>query len=129
MTLSSVNDLQNRVGLPGPTLNDMNNMEKFEQIIRNERQVELFNEGYRYFDTRRWGIYLDEDANTSNWQGLDVQKDRTNDNANEGFWNIVMINEQNVRDRIAKPRMVFLPLDHGELLKVPSMDQNYGWNR
>lgn len=28
------------------------------EIIMNERQIELFNEGYRYFDTRRWGTYL-----------------------------------------------------------------------
>jgi predicted secreted protein len=59
--------------------------DNFEKIIRNERQVELFNEGYRYFDTRRWGTYLDEDANSSNWRGLDVTKDRTNANGNEGL--------------------------------------------
>ena len=78
-----------RVGLPGPALGDFNEVERFEQIIRNERQVELFNEGYRYFDTRRWGTYLTEDANTSNWQGLDVQKDRTDVAGNPGIWNIV----------------------------------------
>jgi hypothetical protein len=123
------NMIRYRVGLPGVDANDMAEADNFEKIIRNERQVELFNEGYRYFDTRRWGTYLDEDANSSNWRGLDVTKDRTNANGNEGFWNIVTIDQQNIRDRVALPKMVFMPIRHDELLKVPAMDQNPGWDR
>lgn len=123
------NMVRYRVGLPGVQQNDLINRANFDKIVKNERQVELFNEGYRYFDTRRWGIYLDEDANTSNWRGLNVLKDRTNANGNEGFWNIVTIDVQNIRDRVARPQMVFLPLRHDELLKVPNADQNYGWDR
>lgn len=123
------NMIRYRVGLPGVSNADMVDKATFEKIIRNERQVELFNEGYRYFDTRRWGTFLDEDANTSNWRGLDVQKDRDDANGNPGFWNIVTINTQNVRDRVALPKMVFLPIRHDEMLKVPAADQNYGWDR
>ena len=107
----------------------MNDASRFEQIVRNERQVELFNEGYRYFDTRRWGTFLTDDANMSNWRGLDVQKDRTDASGNPGFWNIVTIDQQNIRDRVALPKMVFMPIRHDELLKVPAMDQNPGWDR
>lgn len=123
------NRVRYRVGLPGATDAQLASKSEFQKVIMNERQIELFNEGYRYFDTRRWGIYLDEDANSSNWRGLNVEKDRTNANNNEGFWNIVTINTQNIRDRIAKPRMVLLPVPHDELLKVPAMDQNPGWDR
>lgn len=123
------NPIRYRVGLPGLIAQDLANEESLDQVIKNERQVELFNEGYRYFDTRRWGTYLDEDANSSNWRGLDVFKDRDNANGNEGFWNIVSIDQQNVRDRIAKPKMVLLPLPHQELLKTPKADQNPGWDR
>lgn len=123
------NMIRYRAGLPGVTNAQLASKEEFQNVLMNERQVELFNEGYRYFDTRRWGIYLDNDANTSNWRGLNVEKDRTNVNNNEGFWDIVTINTQNVRDRIAKPSMVLLPLPHDELLKVPAMDQNPGWDR
>lgn len=123
------NMIRYRVGLPGPALSDMNDANRFEQIIRNERQVELFNEGYRYFDTRRWGTFLTDDANMSNWRGLDVQKDRTDVSGNPGFWNIVTIDQQNIRDRVALPKMVFMPIRHDELLKVPAMDQNPGWDR
>lgn len=58
-----------------------------------------------------------------------MERDRTNSNNNEGFFEIVTINTQNIRDRIALPRMVLLPLPHDELLKVPAMDQNPGWDR
>lgn len=123
------NMIRYRVGLPGATDTQLASKEEFQKVVMNERQIELFNEGYRYFDTRRWGIYLDEDANTSNWRGLNVEKDRTNANNNIGFWDIVTINTQNVRDRVATPKMVLLPIPHNELLKVPAMDQNPGWDR
>ena len=123
------NMVRYRAGLPGVTSEQLLSREEFQNVLMNERQVELFNEGYRYFDTRRWGIYLDQDANTSNWRGLNVERDRDNSNNLEGFWSIVIINQQNIRDRIAKPRMVLLPIPHSELLKVPAMDQNPGWDR
>lgn len=123
------NMIRFRGGVAGVTDAELADKEAFRKILMNERQVELFNEGYRYFDTRRWGIYLDEDANSSNWRGLDVEKERTDANNNGGFWNIVTINLQNIRDRIAEPKMMFLPIPHEELLKVPAMDQNPGWDR
>ncbi|MFA7584369.1 MAG: RagB/SusD family nutrient uptake outer membrane protein, partial [Proteiniphilum sp.] len=123
------NLIRYRAGLPGVSDTQLASKEAFQKVIMNERQIELFNEGYRVFDTRRWGIYLDEDANSSNWRGLNIERDRTNNNNNEGFFETVTINTQNIRDRIASPRMVFLPLPHNELLKVPAMDQNPGWDR
>ncbi len=123
------NKIRYRAGLPGATDAQLASKEEFQKVVMNERQIELFNEGYRYFDTRRWGTFLDQDANTSNWRGLNVEKDRTNAGNNEGFWDIVTINTQNIRDRIAKPSMVLLPIPHDELLKVPAMDQNPGWDR
>lgn len=123
------NQIRYRVGLPGATAEQLSNPDVFREVIMNERQIELFNEGYRYFDTRRWGIYLDEDANSSNWRGLNVEKERTNANNNEGFWDITTINTQNIRDRVATQKMVFLPIAHDELQKVPAMDQNPGWDR
>ncbi|RIJ47888.1 RagB/SusD family nutrient uptake outer membrane protein [Maribellus luteus] len=123
------NMIRYRAGLPGATDTQLTSQEEFQKIIMNERQVELFNEGYRVFDTRRWGIYLDEDANSSNWRGLNVERDRTNNNNNEGFFDIITINTQNIRDRVASPKMVLLPIPHDELLKVPAIDQNPGWDR
>lgn len=123
------NLIRYRAGLPGATDAQLASKDEFQKVLMNERQVELFNEGYRVFDTRRWGIYLEEDANSSNWRGLNVERDRTNANNNEGFFEVVTINTQNIRDRVALPRMVLLPLPHDELLKIPAMDQNPGWDR
>lgn len=123
------NLIRYRVGLPGPIDEELASAEKLNEIVRNERQIELFAEGFRFFDTRRWGTYLDNDANSNNWRGLDVFKERDNSNGNEGFWNVVTIDLQNIRDRLARPKMIFLPLPHNELLKVPAMDQNPGWDR
>ncbi len=123
------NMIRYRAGLPGATSTQLASREEFQKVIMNERQIELFNEGYRVFDTRRWGTYLDGDANSSGWRGLNVERNRTANNNNEGFFEIVTINTQNIRDRIASPKMVFLPIPHNELLKVPAMDQNPGWDR
>lgn len=124
------NLIRYRAGLPGLTEAELADPEWLNEVIMNERQIELFNEGYRYFDSRRWGIYLDEDANSNNWRGLNVEGERMAQDGESGsFWNIVTINTQNIRDRIATPRMVFLPIPHNELLKVPAMDQNPGWGR
>lgn len=123
------NMIRYRVGLPGVEDAVLADPVAFDKVIRNERQVELFNEGHRYFDTRRWGTYLDEDAEGKNWRGFDVSKDRDASSSNSGFYNLVQINEQNYRDRIARPKMIFLPLNHNELLKTPKMDQNWGWER
>lgn len=51
----SINRLRERVGLPALTnaFVSMNNLEMLEEI-RRERTVELFAEGFRYDDLRRW---------------------------------------------------------------------------
>ena len=122
------NAIRYRVGLPGVEPATLSSENAFDEVIKNERQVELFNEGHRYFDTRRWGTYFTEDANSSNWRGLDVYSKKENNN-NGPFFTLVTINEQNIRDRKALLRMVFLPLQHDQLVKSPNMAQNPGWDR
>lgn len=122
------NMIRYRVGLPGPDLTDLQDPDKMKDIIMNERQVELFNEGYRYFDTRRWGTYLTEDAKSSNWYGLNTKKDRA-EGSNSGFWELVPIDTKNIRDRIATPKQVLLPWPHDELMKAPKIAQNPGYER
>ncbi len=71
------NMIRYRVGLPGVEAATLSSENAFDEVIKNERQVELFNEGHRYFDTRRWGTYFTEDANSSNWRGLAVNIETT----------------------------------------------------
>lgn len=122
------NMIRYRVGLPGPDLADYQDAQTMRQIVMNERQVELFNEGYRYFDTRRWGTYLTEDAKSSNWYGLNTKRDRA-EGSNSGFWELVPIDTKNIRDRMATPKQVLLPWPHDELIKAPKISQNPGYER
>lgn len=46
-------DVSNTAGYPAITVTDQT---KLREIIRRERKVELANEGFRYFDIRRWKI-------------------------------------------------------------------------
>ena len=45
------------------------------------------------------------------------------------YYTLQFANTQNLRDRNIEPKMLWLPLPHNELLKIPAMDQNYGWDR
>ncbi len=124
------NMIRYRVGLPGVDAATLASEDAFDAVIKNERQCELFDEGYRYFDTRRWGTYFTDDAESFNWRGLNVYASGNINGKKDGeFFSLVSINEQNIRDRKALTRMVFLPLKHSELLKSPKMDQNPGWSR
>ncbi len=56
----TINDIRDRVGLPGYTTRDLNNQEMIRKAVRAERRVELALEGLRYFDVLRWGTASDE---------------------------------------------------------------------
>ena len=56
----TLNDIRDRVQLPGYTVSELNNQEKIRQAVRAERRVEMALEGLRYFDVLRWGIAAQE---------------------------------------------------------------------
>ncbi len=118
--LKHFNMIRYRVGLPGvktlPSKSDMRN------LVKRERAVEFFNENQRFYDVRRWGDYLTDDLG-STFTGMNVEG-KTND-----YYQIVSVNTQVIRDRVTDKKMVWLPLSHDELLKVPKMDQNPGYDR
>lgn len=51
----TINDIRDRVGLPGYNMSDLGNQEAVRNAVRAERRVELAFEGLRYFDVLRWG--------------------------------------------------------------------------
>lgn len=77
----TINDIRNRVQLPGIMKGDVPTQELLRQAIRKERRVELAFEGLRYFDVLRWGIAsevlnhtftgvkLSDDPNAPNYRG------------------------------------------------------------
>lgn len=54
--LAALNEVRNRVGLPGITDSQVNDKESFMAFVRHERTVELAFEGFRYWDLRRWRL-------------------------------------------------------------------------
>mgnify|MGYP001767612111 FL=1 len=115
------NQIRFRVGLPG--LKTIPSRAEMFELLQKEYQIEFFNENRRYFDTRRWGIYAN-DQTRNNWQGMNMQSTSRKD-----YYTLQFANTQNLRDRNIEPKMLWLPLPHNELLKIPAMDQNYGWDR
>lgn len=51
------NQIRYRAGIPGLTADDLITVEAFNKVVQRERLIELFWEGQRYYDIRRWGIY------------------------------------------------------------------------
>ncbi len=118
--LKHFNMIRYRVGLPG--VKTLPSKEEMRDIIKRERDIEFFNENQRFYDVRRWGDYLTEDLG-STFTGLNVEGEK------KEFYQIVSVNTQVIRDRVTDKKMIWLPLSHNELLKVPKMDQNPGYNR
>lgn len=54
--LAAINEVRNRVGLPGITDSQVNDKESLMAFVRHERTVELAFEGFRYWDLRRWRL-------------------------------------------------------------------------
>ena len=61
----TINDIRNRVKLPGYQKGDLPTQEDVRKAVRKERRVELAFEGFRYFDVLRWGI-AEQELNHSN---------------------------------------------------------------
>lgn len=54
--LDNLNKVRERAGIPALTTADLTSDMPLMEWIRNERFVELWGEGHRYFDLRRWCI-------------------------------------------------------------------------
>lgn len=52
----TINDIRDRVSLPGYTKADLDTQDAVRKAVRKERRVEMAFEGLRYFDVLRWGI-------------------------------------------------------------------------
>lgn len=124
--------VRDRAGIPGyQELNDtgvktgvIGNYEAQAYAIRRERQVELFSEGQRYFDVRRWMICgPGEEADQSVEYGMNVNgySDKAPGDP-ESFYNRVVARKYNW-----KRAMYLYPIPHNEIEKSPSMVQNPLW--
>lgn len=118
---SAFNQVRYRAGLPGLTNEELNSPELFFKTLVTERMIEFLHEGLRYYDTRRWGIT--EEIESHPLMGLDTEKPEK-----LGFYSRVICNYKTIRDRIFLPKMMLLPINKQEIRRVPTLDQNPGWD-
>lgn len=119
---AAFNRIRFRAGLPGATDEELASESAFEALIERERCIEMFHEGRRYYDVRRWGIV--EQLEAEPLQGLNVDQGEW-----AGFYQPTIIQYSTIRERVFKPKMVLLPLALEELRKNPLLDQNPGWEK
>ena len=124
--------VRDRAGIPGyQELQDtgkktgvIGDYEAQAYVIRRERQVELFSEGQRYFDIRRWMICdKGEEADQTVFYGMNVDgyADLPPSDPNSFFHRKLIRNHQWVR------AMYLYPIPHNEVEKSPSLVQNPLW--
>ena len=116
-----VDSVRYRAGIP--LLKDIKpeikgNQKLQEEAIRHERRIELFTEGQRYFDVRRWMCAEEEGYK----QGGPVHGMNMNANNLEDF-----IERTVLENRIFEPRMYLYPIPQSEIQKSKKLVQNPGW--
>jgi starch-binding outer membrane protein, SusD/RagB family len=87
----SINQLRDRVNMPHLDLGDVPDDPRYEDIspiiteVRRERRIELFSEGFRYMDLKRWkqGLKLNEPNMGMRWD--DAAKERYPVAVTKGF--------------------------------------------
>lgn len=113
--LDAVNQLRDRAGIPRKTSIDM-------EIIRHERRVELFFEGHRYWDVRRWRIAVDKLSKPNS--GLRYILD-----AGTGKYKISILNDYD--GTTTPPRFYeqhyYFPLTLSRINQNPNLVQNPGY--
>lgn len=103
--------IRERAGITQPDayLASITSMEDMRALIRNERRLELSFEGHRFYDMRRWGLSLDEEARGyfHNGQGYEEVPD--------------------VEVRDYPSHATYLPIPYNEIVKFSLLVQNQGW--
>ncbi len=84
--------------------------QKMQQLIRNERRLELCFESFRFWDLRRWKANLNEAA-----RGMNI--------TNNNVYNEIAT----VESRLFESYMYYGPIPMTELLKFSNLKQNQGW--
>lgn len=123
--------VRERAGIPGykelaasGKKNIIGNKELQRKMIRRERHVELFAEGQRYFDVRRWMIGGEgEDGDQTNFYAMNMNgyKDKPI-GANNSYFSRVLLEK-----RAWRRAMYLYPIPQDEIQKSKLLVQNPLW--
>jgi len=111
--------VRHRAGLPAPSAAELAIPGTMQQLIEKERMIELLFENRRYYDVRRWGKYEETEYETI--MGMNIEGD------GEAFFRRTMPSHNYLRNRIINRKLILLPLPLAEVRRLPSVDQNPGW--
>ena len=122
--INAMNLVRHRVGLPSRVTA---NQDEAREFIRHERDVELFGEGERFFDMRRWMIC---DSVIQDVYGMRINEYVAGDddyNILRTTWQLDPNNRVDVRSWPSNS-FYWLPIARGEMTKSPGLVQNPGYN-
>ena len=111
--------VRHRAGLPAPTQAELGNAVTMQLLIEKERMIELLFENRRYYDVRRWGKYEETEYETI--MGMNAEGDGDN------FYRRTMPATSYVKNRIVNRKLILVPIPLSEVRRLPSLDQNPGW--
>ena len=122
MALTNLNIIRKRAGVPEVKKEDCTGSTTIRDWVRQERTVELFMEGHRYYDLRRW-VECDKYLAAGVRTGLDAFVSKHIDPTIEQF------NQEVVVDGTYTwmDRMYLLPIANLELYSNPQMVQAPGY--
>lgn len=125
----TINDVRDRVNLPGYTKADLPSQEAVRNAVRKERRVELAFEGLRYFDVLRWGIAsevlnqtftgvkLSDDPNARNYRGSGSSASPVDEDMYYQF-----------ETRTWSPHNRYFPIPQNDINVNKNLKQNEGYN-
>lgn len=120
--LDALNVIRVRAGVPALTAQDCNDDMTIRDWVRAERRIELYAEGHRYYDVRRWCVaeqYLKAGART----GLDSFVSRIENPTFEQLNTRVQVDGSYMWDN----RMYLIPLSQDEVYNDPQLVQAPGY--
>lgn len=134
----SINKLRDRVGMPHLTNAMVPHGSDMLYEIRREREVELYLEGHRLNDLRRWATAQTEMSTDFEYlyvgQNSAFLKNRTDNGSNAGMPSAESVNasgyaiKQAAAKRQFKERNYLLPLPTAQIELNPNIEQNPGWD-
>ncbi len=118
--LLALNEVRERVNLPGKTKSDAMNKGQFMEILRHERCVELAGEGHRIWDLRRWRLAEQViNGRTAHGHKITLKAD--------GSYEYETVDADGGRKRIFLPHYYYMPLPSAELSQNTLCVDNPVW--
>lgn len=118
---NSFNLVRYRAGLPGLSAGQLNSRDEVQKAIERERMVEFLWENRRFYDVRRWGIY--EESEREPIRGMNPDgADR------ESYYRRTIPSTSSYLTRVVDKKLVWMPIPRSEMRRLPSLDQNPGYN-